>query len=52
VGRTLADAGLGYSYGPARLTAPFWVSRPEAGESPWKARWSQSLDLAGIHPWW
>jgi hypothetical protein len=52
LGRTLADAGAGYAYGPVRLTAPFWVSRPEPGETPWKVRWYVSLDLAGLHPWW
>ena len=52
LGRTLADAGAGYAYGPVRLTAPFWVSRPEPGEAPWKVRWYVSLDLAGLHPWW
>jgi hypothetical protein len=35
-----------------KVTVPVWVSRPQAGEAPWKARWLFSLDLAGIHPWW
>lgn len=52
IGRTLADAGAGYSYGPVKVTVPVWVSRPEPGEAPWKVRWLFSLDLAGIHPWW
>lgn len=52
IGRGLADAGVGYAYGPVKVTAPVWVSRPQAGEAPWKARWLFSLDLAGIHPWW
>jgi hypothetical protein len=52
VGRTLADAGAGYGYGPAKVILPFWVSRPEHGEAPWRVRWRFSLDLAGIHPWW
>ena len=52
IGRTLADAGAGYSYGPAKVTLPVWVSRPEPGEAPWRVRWRFSLDLAGIHPWW
>jgi hypothetical protein len=52
LGQTLADWGLGVAYGPVRLTAPFWLGRPEIGEAPWKVRWLVSLDLAGIHPWW
>ena len=52
LGRTLSDWGLGVGYGPVRLTAPFWLSHPEADETPWKVRWLLSLDLAGIHPWW
>ncbi len=52
LGRTLADAGAGYAYGPVRLPAPFWVGRPASRETPWKVRWTVSLNLAGLHPWW
>lgn len=52
VGHTVADAGVGYSYGPARLHVPLWLSRPDPGEAPWKVRWRFSLNLAGVHPWW
>ena len=44
LGHTLADAGLGYVLGPVRLTVPFWVGRPDAGERPWHVRWLLSIE--------
>ncbi|MGE5178426.1 MAG: M1 family metallopeptidase [Bacteroidota bacterium] len=52
IGHVLADAGVGYAYGPLKATLPVWVGCPKPGEAPWKVRWLFSLDLAGIHPWW
>ncbi len=47
--RALADAGLGYTIGPVRITAPVWVGSPEAGKRPWHFRWLVSLDaLPGV----
>ena len=43
IGRALADAGIGYSIGPVLITAPFWVGRPDPGESPWHVRWLVSI---------
>jgi hypothetical protein len=37
--RTLAEAGLGFTYGPVQLDFPFWLGSPDPGESPWKVRW-------------
>jgi len=48
LGRTLADAGLSYTYGPIRLTAPVWVSRPDPGQRPWRFRWLLSLEALPI----
>src|SRR5439155_1182866 len=48
LGRTLADAGLSYIYGPIRLTAPVWVSRPGPGQRPWRFRWLLSLEALPI----
>ena len=48
LGRTLADAGLSYTYGPIRLTAPVWVSRPGPGQRPWRFRWLLSLEALPI----
>ena len=45
---TLGDAGLGYSLGPVRITAPLWVGRPQADEGPWHARWLISLESLQI----
>ncbi|HZI89398.1 MAG TPA: hypothetical protein VFD83_02990, partial [Candidatus Polarisedimenticolia bacterium] len=48
IGHTLADAGIGYGVGPIRITAPVWVGRPEAGESPWHVRWMVSIQSLPI----
>ena len=47
-GRALADAGIGYGWGPIRLTAPLWVGRPDPGESPWHFRWLVSIQSLPI----
>jgi hemolysin activation/secretion protein len=44
IGRTLADAGLGWVIGPVRLTVPLWVGSPEPGKDPWQVRWLVSLE--------
>jgi hypothetical protein len=46
--RVLADAGLGYSFGPLRFVAPFWVGTPEPGKSPWRFRWLVTLEALPI----
>jgi hypothetical protein len=46
--RVLADAGLGYSFGPLRFVAPFWVGTPEPGRSPWRFRWLVTLEALPI----
>jgi hypothetical protein len=47
-GRALADAGIGYGWGPIRLTAPLWVGRPDPGERPWRFRWILSIQSLPI----
>jgi len=42
-GRFLADAGVGATFGPVKVTVPFWVSRPESGKGPIRVRWLVSL---------
>ena len=44
VGRVLADAGVSWSLGPIRFTAPLWVGRPESGKRPWRFRWLVSIE--------
>jgi len=44
LGRTLADAGLAYTYGPIRITLPLWVGRPDPGQKPWRFRWLFSIE--------
>jgi hypothetical protein len=46
--RTLADAGLGFHVSYLRIYAPFWVSRPDAGEKPFDVRWVVSFDLPDL----
>jgi hypothetical protein len=48
IGRTLADAGVGYLVGPVRVTVPLWVGRPEAGKGPWRVLWLLSLESLTI----
>jgi len=43
VGRTLADAGIAFHYGPVEVAFPAWVGTPVAGESPWDFRWKFSI---------
>ena len=44
VGRALADAGIAFVAGPLRIAIPFWVGRPEPGQSPWRVRWLASVE--------
>ncbi len=48
LGRTLADAGISYTHGPIRITAPLWVSRPDPGRSPLRFRWLFSIEALPI----
>jgi hypothetical protein len=48
IDRTLGDAGVGYAFGPFRLTVPIWVGRPEPGKDPWHVQWLVSLESLPI----
>ncbi|HET9252436.1 MAG TPA: M1 family aminopeptidase [Candidatus Eisenbacteria bacterium] len=40
---SLADAGIGFRYGPLEVAFPFWKSHPAEDESPWRFRWTFSI---------
>jgi hypothetical protein len=48
VGRTLADAGLGFRYGPLDVAFPVWVGSPDSAENPWRFRWRFSIGTIGF----
>jgi len=48
VGRTLADAGIAFQYGPVEVAFPAWVGRPPADENPWDFRWKFSIGTVSL----
>jgi len=48
VGRTLADAGIAFHYGPVDVAFPAWVGSPPADEKPWDFRWKFSIGTIRI----